>query len=149
MSGGDQLSFPVFRANIVKLPDYETTVLECAIFLRITGTIKGKKSWKKFSASFFEYYQPVILGFFGYQPDILDIPLVKVNNKPLFMATMVAMQKNGMFGCAATELAIMIFLTFDLGLELSSIQQGLYDDLLEYENVLELFKTYSITLFKK
>lgn len=149
MSGGDQLSFPVFRVNIAELPDYETKVLECAIFLRTSESIKGKKSWKKFSASFFEYYQPVIFSFFGYQQDIPDIPLIKVNNKPLFIAIMAAMQKNGMFGCSTPELAIMMYLIFDLSMELLGIQQGLYGDLLEYEDVLELFKIYSQKQFKK
>lgn len=61
---------------------------------------------------------------------------------------MTAMLKTGWFDCQASELALALGSVFDLQLELSSIQQGLYDQLLEYEEVLNFFKNSNKFDFK-
>ena len=142
MSGGKQLSIPTFKSNIQKSPDPVGIILECALFLCMTNLVESRKSWKKFADSFFDQYQPVILGYFGYKPDVLKIPKIKVIDKGLFMAVMTAMLKNGIFDCQARELAIAVEAVFDLKLQLSSIQQDLYDQLLEYQDVLKFFNEY-------
>lgn len=142
MSGGKQLSFPTFKSNIQKESDSVGKILECALFLRLTNLAGSRKSWKKFADSFFGYYQPVILEYFGYKPDVLKIPKVKVIDKGLFMAVLTAMHKTGMFDCYASELAAAVVAVFDVKLQLSSIQQDLYDQLLEYEDVLGFFNNY-------
>lgn len=148
MSGGKQLSFPVFKTTIKENGYPDETIVECALFLRSTDLVETRKSWYAFANRFFEHFQPVILGYFGYQPDVLEIPKVKVIDKGLFMAVMTAMLKTDRFGCLAKELAIVLYSVFDLQLELSSIQQGLYDQLLEYENVLNFFKDFNKYDFK-
>lgn len=136
------MSFPVFKNNIEKEADPVEMVIECALFLRTTDLVSTRKSWAKFANRFFNHYQPVILGYFGYEPDVLEIAKVKVVDAGLFMAVMTAMHKIGMFECQAKELAVMLHAAFDLKLQLSSIIQGVYDQLLEYEDVLTFFKKY-------
>lgn len=142
MSGGNGLSFPVFNINIYKEADPVGTIMECAWFLRTTDLMDTRKSWKKFGNSFFEHYQPVILDYFGYEPEVLAFPKIKVTDSQLFIAVMKALQKTGMFECPAKEVAEMLHAAFDLELQLSSVIQGLYDPLLEYEEVLNFFKDY-------
>lgn len=146
--GGDQLSFPAFRINIQKQSDPVGKIVECAVFLRTTHLVKEKKTWQKFSKRFFEVYQPTILEYFGYRPDVLEVKKVKVNDSRLFMAVMTALLKTGRFGCQAKELAIAIDSVFDPDLKYSSILQGLYDNLLEYESVLTFFTDYKKNDFK-
>lgn len=86
MSGGKQLSFPVFKTAIKEGGYPDETIIECALFLRSTDLMVTRKSWSAFANRFFEYYQPVILGYFGYQPEVLEVPKVKVTDKGLFMA---------------------------------------------------------------
>ena len=74
--------------------------------------------------------------------NVLKIPKVKVIDKGLFMAVLTAMHKTGMFDCYASELAAAVVAVFDVKLQLSSIQQDLYDQLLEYEDVLGFFNNY-------
>lgn len=146
--GGDQLSFPTFRMNIQEQSDPAGRIVECAAFLRTTNLVKERKTWKKFSKRFFEVYQPVILEYFGYLPDVLEVKRVKVNDSQLFMAVMTALLKTGRFDCRTQELAEAIEAVFDLNLMSSSILQGLYDKLLEYESVLTFFEKYQKNDFK-
>ena len=146
--GGDQLSFPAFRINIQKQSDPVGKIVECAVFLRNTHLVKEKKTWQKFSKRFFEVYRPTILEYFGYRPDVLEVKKVKVNDSRLFMAVMTALLKTGRFDCQAKELAVAIDSVFDPDLKYSSILQGLYDNLLEYESVLSFFTDYKKNDFK-
>lgn len=146
--GGDQLSFPAFRMNIQKQSDPVGKIVECAVFLRTTHLVKEKKTWQKFSKRFFEVYRPTILGYFGYRPDVLEVSKVKVSDSQLFMAVMAALLKTGRFDCPAKELAQALGSVFDLNLKFSSILQGLYDNLLEYESVLIFFTKYRKNDFK-
>lgn len=64
------------------------------------------------------------------------------------MAVMTALLKTGRFDCQAKELAVAIDSVFDPDLKYSSILQGLYDNLLEYESVLSFFTDYKKNDFK-
>lgn len=102
----------------------------------------SRKSWKNLQIVFSVITNLSILEYFGYKPDVLKIPKVKVIDKGLFMAVLTAMHKTGMFDCYASELAAAVVAVFDVKLQLSSIQQDLYDQLLEYEDVLGFFNNY-------
>lgn len=149
MSGGKQLSFPVFKATMYKGDNPDKTIMECALFLCSTDLVKTRNSWRVFACRFFEYYQPVILGYFGYEPDVLTISKVKVNDTGLFMAVMTAMLKTSRLDCQANELTVALDSVFELRLKRSSIQQGLCSQLLEYEEVLNFFKNFEKYDFKK
>lgn len=149
MSGGRKLSFPVFKKTILKDDYSDETIINCALFLCSTDLVKTRKSWKVFSDRFFTYYQPVILSYFGYKPDVLEIPKVKVIDKGLFMAVMTAMLKTGKLYCLVNELATALDSVFDLQLKWSSIQQELCSQLQEYEKVLIFFSGFKKYDFEK
>ena len=137
------MSFPRFVESMDKAPDKEQLIIECACFLR-KREILEKKSWRILAKQFFICYKEQIMIYYGYQPQDAGRPLVKVNDKYLFLAVMAALCKTGKIDDSQKALSEVLYAGFGLELEVSTIRKHLSEILSEYD---ELFDY--IAKFKK
>lgn len=129
-----------------KAPNKELLIIECANFLR-KKEILEKKSWRIFAKQFFACYKAQILVYYGYQPQDAGRPLVKVNDKYLFLAMMAAFCKTGKIDDSQKALSEVLYAGFGLELEVSTIQKQLSDILSEYSRLFDFiakFKKYDL-----
>lgn len=129
-----------------KAPDKEQLIIECACFLR-KKEILEKKSWRIFAKQFFACYKAQIMVYYGYQPQDAGRPLVKVNDKYLFLAMMAAFCKTGKIDDSQKALSEVLYAGFGLELEVSTIQKQLSEILSEYSRLFDFiakFKKYDL-----
>ena len=115
--------------------------MKCALFLRQPEQ-QSKECWRKFSKQFFKIYKEEIFAYLGYSPQVLDVQRTTVNNKQLFLAVMSVLYRTGMYEGTKEELADSLYAVFNTGDKFSTLLRSLYDDLGEYEDVLQFFKSY-------
>ena len=135
------MSFPRFAENMDKAPGKEQLIIECANFLR-KKEILEKRSWRIFAKQFFAYYRVQILVYYGYQSQEAGRPLVKVNDKYLFLAVMAALCKTGKIDDSQKALSEVLYAGFGLGLEVSTIQKQLSEILSEYGRLFDYIANF-------